>query len=135
MPFTVPPEEIEFRASRAGGPGGQHVNTTSTRIEARWNVEASAALSDRQRKRLLQKLASRIDGNGVLRVVAGERRSQLQNREAAVGRMNALVRRALRVPKPRKKTKPTRASIQRRIEQKRRRGARKQDRRKPTLDD
>jgi ribosome-associated protein len=135
MSFTVPFDEIEFRASRSGGPGGQHVNTTSTRVEARWNVVESAALSDRQRKRLLDKLDSRIDGNGVLRIVAGERRSQLRNRDAAVERLNALVRQALRTPKPRKKTKPSRASVKKRIEQKRHRSAQKQQRRPPSIDD
>ncbi|MGD2136402.1 MAG: alternative ribosome rescue aminoacyl-tRNA hydrolase ArfB [Gemmatimonadales bacterium] len=134
MPFTIPPEEIEFRASRAGGPGGQHVNTTSTRVEARWNVVESGALSERQRQRLLDTLASRIDTRGVLRVAAGERRSQLQNREAAVERLHALVQRALRVPKRRRKTKPSRAAVEKRLEQKRRRGQRKRERR-PVSDD
>lgn len=128
MPFTIPADEIEFRASRSGGPGGQHVNTTSTRIEARWNVAESAALSERQRQRLLDKLASRLDSRGVLRVVAAARRSQLQNREAAVERLQAIVRDALRVPKPRKKTKPSRAVIEKRLEQKRRRSQRKRER-------
>ena len=135
MSFTVPLEEIEFRASRSSGPGGQHVNTSSTRIEARWNVVESAALTDQQRRRLLDKLGTRVDSNGILRVVAGERRSQRQNRDAAVERLNALVQRALHTPKPRKKTKPSRASTEKRIEQKRLRGAQKQQRRPPSVDD
>jgi len=135
MSFTVPLDEIEFRASRSSGPGGQHVNTASTRVEARWNVVESAALTDPQRRRLLDKLGSRIDSNGVLRVVAGERRSQLRNRDAAVERLNRLVQRALHTPKLRKKTKPSRAATEKRIEQKRRRGAQKQRRRPPSPDD
>ena len=91
MPFTVPEDELRFSASRAGGAGGQHVNKASTRVEVRWNVAESRSLSEPQRELLLRKLGSRLDSNGILRVVASERRSQLRNREAAVGRLNKLV--------------------------------------------
>ena len=80
---AIPRAELEARASRAGGAGGQHVNTSSTRVELRWNVAASRALDERSRSRILHKLATRIDSEGVLRVVASKRRSQLQNREQA----------------------------------------------------
>jgi ribosome-associated protein len=134
MPFTVPLEELDIRASRSGGPGGQHVNTSSTRVEVRWNVAESPNLSTTERDRLLEKLASRIDRQGVLRVVASARRSQLQNREAAIERLRALVDTALQQPKPRKKTKPSKAAKAARLKEKRRRAERKQ-RRRPLRDD
>ncbi|HEU4989661.1 MAG TPA: peptide chain release factor-like protein, partial [Gemmatimonadaceae bacterium] len=77
--LTIPRDELEVRASRAGGAGGQHVNTSSTRVEIEWNVARSRALSDAQRARLLGALAARLTADGVLRVVASERRSQTQN--------------------------------------------------------
>jgi ribosome-associated protein len=126
---AIPRSELEARASRAGGAGGQHVNTSSTRVELRWNVAASRALDDRTRARVLHKLATRIDSEGVLRVVASKRRSQLQNREQAEERLVELVRDALAVPKPRRKTKPTRASKEKRLESKKRNASRKRDRR------
>ncbi len=135
MKFTVPRDEVRFRASRAGGPGGQHVNRSATRVEARWNVRRSHSLSEAQRERLLQKLGNRIDSRGVLRVVADERRSQLQNREAAFQRLTALVTQALKRPRPRKKTKRPRAAEERRLADKRRRADTKRDRRPPQPDD
>ena len=125
---AIPRAELEARASRAGGAGGQHVNTSSTRVELRWNVAASRALDDRSRARVLHKLATRIDSEGVLRVVASKRRSQLQNREQAEERLVELVREALAVPKPRRKTTPTRASKEKRLESKKRNAERKRDR-------
>lgn len=125
---AIPRAELEARASRAGGAGGQHVNTSSTRVELRWNVAASRALDDRTRARVLHKLATRIDSEGVLRVVASKRRSQLQNREQAEERLVELVREALAIPKPRRKTKPTRASKEKRLESKKRNAERKRDR-------
>ncbi|HEU4763649.1 MAG TPA: alternative ribosome rescue aminoacyl-tRNA hydrolase ArfB [Gemmatimonadales bacterium] len=125
----VPRHELEFRASRAGGPGGQHVNTSSTRVELRWSVPASAALTTEQRDRLLRRLGRRVDSAGVLRIVADTRRSQLQNREAAVERFQAIVAEALRVPKPRRATRPTRGSKEARLAAKRRRSGVKRERR------
>ncbi|HUX33694.1 MAG TPA: alternative ribosome rescue aminoacyl-tRNA hydrolase ArfB [Gemmatimonadaceae bacterium] len=127
--LSIPRHELAVRASRAGGAGGQHVNTSSTRVELEWNVARSRALSDAQRERLSRALASRLTADGTLRVVASERRSQTQNREAAEGRLAALVRRALVVPKRRRPTRPTRASVERRLDDKRRRGERKRKRR------
>lgn len=118
-----------MRVSRAGGAGGQHVNTSSTRVELVWNVAQSRAVTDPQRERLMVALASRLSGDGVLRVVASERRSQAQNREAAEARLREIVRRALVVPRRRRPTRPTRASVERRLEGKRRRGERKRQRR------
>jgi ribosome-associated protein len=126
---AIPRTELEVRASRAGGPGGQHVNTSSTRVEVTWNVRQSAALNDVQRARVLVALASRLDGEGTLRVVASDTRSQRQNRELAEQRLAEMVRRALVVPRKRKATKPTRASVERRLEGKKRSGSQKRERR------
>jgi ribosome-associated protein len=129
MAFCIPDNEIRFRASRSGGPGGQHVNQSSTRVEVRWNVTESPSLTEHERDLITERLGSRIDSKGFLRVVADERRSQLRNREAAVERLNALVRQALKTPKPRKKTKPPASANIKRLEEKRRRSARKLQRR------
>ena len=129
MPFSVPEHELSFRASRSGGPGGQHVNRSSTRVEVLWSVALSPSLTEQQRDLLLNRLASRVDSRGVLHVVCDQTRSQLQNRLLAVERLNALVRKALRVPRPRKKTTPPAAAVERRLEGKRRRSEKKRDRR------
>jgi ribosome-associated protein len=133
--LAIPRAELDYRATRAGGPGGQHVNTSSTRIELFWNVRTSVALSDVQRDRLLEKLANRIDAEGVLRVVAAASRSQHQNRELATERLAELVARALRQPKPRKRTKVPRAAKQARLESKKRRSKVKRDRGKVGLEE
>lgn len=126
---AIPRSELEVRATRAGGPGGQHVNTSSTRIELRWNVRATRALDDARRDHVLARLASRLDGEGAVRVVASEFRSQRQNREAAEARLVELVRRALVVPKKRKPTKPSRAAKARRLDEKRKQSEKKRNRR------
>ena len=126
---AIPRTELVYRASRAGGAGGQHVNTSSTRIELLWNVRHSLALDDAQRARLESKLSSRLDGEGWLRVVSSARRSQGQNREAAEERLVAMVRAALVVPKRRKPTKPTRGSKEARLAEKKKRGDTKRQRR------
>ncbi len=125
----IPRAEIEARASRAGGAGGQHVNTSSTRIELRWNVRQSRAIDEQTRQRILEKLPTRIDADGALRVVSSARRSQLQNREAAEARMAELVAGALHREKPRRKTKPSRAAKEKRLDEKRRHSERKRNRR------
>ena len=126
--LSLPADELAIKASRAGGPGGQHVNTTSTRIEVTWSVPGSRVLTEPQRERLLARLASRLDSSGTLRIVAAETRSQQQNRERALTRLAETVRDALAVPKVRRPTAPTRASVARTREAKQRRGARKRDR-------
>ena len=133
--LLVPLSELDYRASRSGGPGGQHVNTSSTRIEVWWDVSGSLALTDLQRARLLTRLATRLDGEGRLRVVASASRSQLRNREAATERLRELVDAALAVPKTRKRTRPSKAAKRARLEEKRRRSATKRDRRGPRHDD
>jgi len=129
--LLLPLAELDYRATRSGGPGGQHVNTSSTRIELWWDVRSSPTLSEEQRARLLERLSSRLDGEGRLRVVASDSRSQLRNREAATERLRELVASALEVRKPRRRTKPSRAAKAARLEAKRRRSALKRDRRPP----
>jgi ribosome-associated protein len=126
---VIPRDELSARASRAGGAGGQHVNTSSTRIELLWNVGTTRALSEEQRERLLQKLSSRLDSEQTVRVVASDRRSQRQNRESAEARLADLVRAALVVPKKRRATKPSRAAKQARLDSKKRLSNKKRERR------
>ncbi len=125
---TIPREELTVRASRSGGAGGQHVNTSSTRIEVTWNPGASSILSDEEKERLASKLGTKLDRDGELRVVASDTRSQTRNRELAEERLAELVREALRVPRVRKATKPSRAAKQARIDQKKRQSERKKRR-------
>jgi len=127
--LSIPRTELTFRATRAGGAGGQHVNTSSTRIELLWDLNNSSAINDEQRERLRTKLAPRLDAEGKVRVVASDRRSQKQNRVAAEDRLAALIRHALVVPKKRRATKPTRASKERRLAEKKHRSDRKRERR------
>lgn len=133
--LLLPLSELDYRATRSGGPGGQHVNTSSTRIEVWWDIGASPTLTDQQRVRLLGRLATRLDGEGRLRIVAAQSRSQLRNREAATERLREIVAAALAIPKPRKRTKPSRAAKAARLEAKRRRAATKRERRPPRHED
>jgi ribosome-associated protein len=133
--LLLPLSELDYRATRSGGPGGQHVNTSSTRIEVWWGIAASPTLTPEQRERLLGRLATRLDGEGRLRIVASESRSQLRNREAATERLREVVSAALAVPKPRKRTKPSRAAKAARLEAKRRRSATKRERGPPRHDE
>ncbi len=126
---SIPRSELTTRASRAGGPGGQHVNTSSTRIELWWNVRRTRALTDNERQRVLEKLASRLDADGNVRVVASAFRSQARNRGAAEERLAALLRRALAVPKPRRKTRPRRSAVEARLRTKQIHGEKKRRRR------
>ena len=131
---SIPRTELQYRATRAGGAGGQHVNTSSTRIEVLWNVTTSQALDEGARARVTTKLASRLDGEGTLRVVSSARRSQVQNREAAEARLAELVRGALAVPRRRKATRPTRAAKEARLGDKRKRSETKRQRRSDSFD-
>jgi ribosome-associated protein len=132
--LAVPRSELVYRASRSGGAGGQHVNTSSTRIELLWDFQRSPALDEAQKALVRKKLEARIDSEGFIRVVAGNRRSQLQNRVAAEERLAALVRGAMHVPKHRRPTKPTRVSKQKRLEGKRLQAKKKANRRKDAFD-
>lgn len=132
--LSIPPGELDARATKSGGPGGQHVNTSSTRVELLWRLAESSAVNDEQRARLQLKLAARLDSEGNVRVVASDTRSQRQNRILAEERLAELVRRALAIPKKRRKTAPTRSSIERRLTEKRIRSQRKRERRDGTSD-
>jgi ribosome-associated protein len=127
--IEIPDREIELRASRSSGPGGQHANVTASRVEAVFDVAASGALSDEQKRRVMARLGPRVTA------VAQESRGQARNRELALERLAARLDRALAVQRPRRATKPTRASRERRLADKRRQGERKQARRRPPLDD
>ena len=126
---SIPRSELHYKATRAGGAGGQHVNTSSTRIELLWDLPRSIAVTEDERGRLRTKLASRLDSDGMIRVVASDRRSQAQNRQAADARLVALVGRALVVPKKRRATKPTRSSKEKRLSEKKRHAEKKRERR------
>lgn len=113
--LTIPGEELWFRASRAGGPGGQHVNTTASRVTLIWKLRTSAALDEEARERLLFRLASRLTDDGELQISVTDSRSQLQNRETARQRLAELVRAARVTPKARRPTRPSKGSQERRI--------------------
>ncbi len=135
MPFTIPPAELRFRTARSGGPGGQHVNTTSTKVEVLWNVARSESLSHPQRERLVATLSTRINARGVLRIVSTDSRSQLQNRETAIERINAIVRKALLVPKARKKTRPPKRAVEGRLAEKKKKAEKKEGRKRVDEDE
>ena len=126
--LTIPFEEIELRTSRSSGPGGQHANVTASRVEASFDVLASGALSDAQRARVLARAGDRIVA------VAQDERSQLRNRELALRRLAERLARALAVPRSRRATRPTAASRARRLQDKRRAGRRKLERRPPAAE-
>jgi ribosome-associated protein len=131
--LSIPRAELDYRATRAGGPGGQHVNTSSTRVELLWNVGASPSINDEQRARLKQKLRKRIGMDGVLRLTSAGSRSQHQNREDVTRRFAHMLEQALRVPKPRKKTRVPRAEKEARLKAKKNRSRTKQQRGKVKL--
>ncbi|HYZ79551.1 MAG TPA: alternative ribosome rescue aminoacyl-tRNA hydrolase ArfB [Gaiellaceae bacterium] len=123
---AIPLEEIELRVSRSSGPGGQHAQTSETRVEAVFDVEASETLSSAQKRRVVARAGP------VLRAVAQDERSQARNRELALERLAARLREALRVQRKRVPTKPTAAARERRLEEKRRRSETKRLRRPPS---
>ena len=122
-------DELEWRTTGSGGPGGQHANTSDTRVEVRFPVDASPSLAPRQRALLLERIGP------VARATASDSRSQTRNRELALERLRSRLEVALRVDPPRRSTKPTKSAKQARLDDKRRQSARKQDRRRPSSDD
>ena len=132
--LSIPRTELDVRVSRASGAGGQHVNKTSSRVEIFWNVQGSRALSEDQRARLLDRLASRLTTEGSVRIVASDMRSQSRNRNLAEERLAELVRRALVVPKKRRPTRPTKASKEARLDEKKRRSHTKRERQNKSFD-
>jgi ribosome-associated protein len=122
---SIPLSEIAFRYSRSSGPGGQHAQKTETRVEALFDVEASSSLTDRQKNRVVRKAGP------ILRAVAQDERSQARNRELATERVADALREALHVERRRRATKPSKAAVERRLEQKRRRSQTKRLRQPP----
>ena len=122
-------DELEWRTTGSGGPGGQHANTSDTRVEVRFPIAESASLAPGQKERLLERLGP------VARATASDSRSQARNRELALERLRSRLEVALRVDPPRRSTKPSKSAKQARLDAKRRHAARKQDRRRPSTDD
>ncbi len=117
--------EIKFTASRSGGPGGQHVNKVNTRVTLRWPVYNSTVLSDEQKAIIAAKLSGYLNNEGELLLTARESRSQQQNKESALQRLDDLLTRAFHKPKARKPTRPTRASVKKRLEAKKKQAEKK----------
>jgi ribosome-associated protein len=125
--ISIPLDEVEVRAMRSSGPGGQHANVTASRIEASFDVRTSSALTDAQKARVMARCGP------VVRAVAQDTRSQRRNRELALDRLASRIAAALTVKRARKPTRPTRAAKERRLDQKRRRGETKRLRGRPEL--
>ena len=133
--LAIPDEEVTFATSRSGGPGGQNVNKLETRVTLRFDLAGSGALSDEQKARLRERLATRITKEGILQITSQRHRTQGANREAAGERFAELLRENLREETPRRKTRPSRAAKARRLDSKRRQSQRKKDRSGDTLMD
>ncbi|HGY92402.1 MAG TPA: aminoacyl-tRNA hydrolase [Planctomycetes bacterium] len=131
----IPIAELKFQAEPSSGPGGQHANRSSTRVVVLFDIMDSSSLTASEKATLARKLASRLIGGRVLRVAIQSERSQLRNREAALARMEELLREALKPAVPRRPTRPTAGSKRRRISAKKRRGETKRQRRPPRADD
>lgn len=127
--IQIPDWELRYTTSRSGGPGGQHVNTTSSRVTLHWSPASSGVFTPEEKERLLTRLARRIGKDGELQIDVEEHRSQLRNREIANERLAQLIQSALHVDKKRKETRPTRGSVERRLREKRATSERKNNRR------
>ena len=133
--FQLPEDELSEKFILTGGPGGQHVNRTATGVQLRFDVAATSRLDDAVKQRLLRLAGSRADSSGVITIEARTHRSQLRNREEARGRLTALIEQALKEPRRRIATRPSRAAKERRLAAKRHRGEIKQKRGDPGADD
>lgn len=127
-------KELNFKAIKSSGPGGQHVNKTASKIELSFDIEASPSLSDDEKTLLLKNLRSKITASGILILQCDTSRSQHQNKEIAIKRFFELLSKGLKVPKKRKASKPTKASIQKRLDKKKKVGLKKALRKKPPRD-
>lgn len=129
--LTIPDEELVFRFSRSSGPGGQHANTSDTRVELRFDVEGSRTLTDEQKTRIRERLGNRVTADGVLMLTGEEHRSQTRNREAVLARFAMLLAAALRSERARRPTRRPLAAQRRRLEAKRQQSEKKARRRPP----
>jgi ribosome-associated protein len=124
-------KEVEFQTALSGGPGGQHVNKTETKVILIWDIDQSELFSESQKEQLKRRLASRINASGLLKLSVSETRSQLQNKKIAISTFQDLVKKALQKPKKRLKTKPSRAAKLKRLQKKKQLAEKKQLRKKP----
>ena len=126
-------KEFRFNTARSGGPGGQHANKTETQVELRFSIPESEVLDEEEKQRLLKKLSSKVTKEGELIVTAESKRSQLQNKEEAMEKFYSMVEKALKRPKKRKPTKPTRAAKKKRLEEKKKHSEKKAKRKPPEI--
>lgn len=127
-------KELNFKATRSSGPGGQHVNKTATKVEVNFNLFASEAFTEEEKKRLQEKLASKIAADGSISMQCGETRSQYRNKAIILERLLTLLKQGIKVSKPRKKTKPSKGVIARRLDAKKTHALKKRNRRPPKID-
>ncbi|MFP4620741.1 MAG: alternative ribosome rescue aminoacyl-tRNA hydrolase ArfB [Bacteroidales bacterium] len=126
-------KEFQFNTARSGGPGGQHANKTETQVELRFSIPESQILNEEEKQRMLKKLSSKVTKEGELIVTAESKRSQLQNKEEAMEKFYSMVEKALKKPKKRKPTKPTRAAKKKRLEEKKKHSEKKAKRKPPEI--
>lgn len=126
--------ELNFKAIRSSGPGGQHVNKTASKVEVSFNVEDSQALSERQKERIRLKLSLKISSEGIILLQCGETRSQHRNKAIVIERLIELLQKNLKVAKPRRKTKPSRGAIERRLKSKKEHALKKTNRKPPKFE-
>jgi len=131
--FEVLKQELTWKAVRSSGPGGQHVNKTASKVVLQFDVENSQALTEEEKMRILKKLESRLTTNAVLIIESSDSRSQHQNRDSGIERLLKIIANALKKPKFRKKTRPTKASKFKRLREKKMRGEKKENRQKPSV--
>ena len=134
MQTDVVIKEFQYKAVRSSGPGGQHVNKTATKVEISLDIISSEAFTDLEKERLQQKLSNRISSEGILTLQCGETRSQHRNKAIVLERMLELLKQSLTVAKPRKKTKPSKSAIQKRLKSKKEQALKKKNRCPPSID-